>query len=149
MSLLSQTSSLIFACYSGLENQLISSNRKEIIQRYSTEEAEDTVLEYPGAMTISGQTVLTPAAKKQGVETVLPSIVHVKGDGGRVEVEPIPRITEVAANDQPQTVEIANIQDPETGVTRCAGFGQVGGCEIIHFALQAIYYTSSNERHDE
>lgn len=85
------------------------------------------MLEYPGAMTISGQTVLTPAAKKQGVETVLPSIVHcVKGDGGRVEVEPIPRITEVAANDQPQTVEIANIQDPETGVTRCAEFGQVG-----------------------
>jgi len=104
----------------GLENQLISSNRKEIIQRYSTEEAEETVLEYPGTMTLSGQTVLTPAAKKQGVETVLPSIIHcVKGDGGRVEVEPIPRITEVAAPDQqPQTLEIANVQDPETGVTR-------------------------------
>lgn len=103
----------------GLENQLISSNRKEIIQRYSTEEAEETVLDYPGTMTLSGQTVLTPAAKKQGVETVLPSIIHcVKGDGGRVEVEPIPRITEVAAPDQPQTLEIANVQDPETGVTR-------------------------------
>lgn len=109
----------LFAISSGLENQLISSNRKEIIQRYSTEEAEETVLEYPGAMTLSGQTVLTPAAKKQGVETVLPSIIHcVKGDGGRVEVEPIPRITEVAAPDQPQTLEIANVQDPETGVTR-------------------------------
>jgi len=103
----------------GLENQLISSNRKEIIQRYSTEEAEETVLEYPGGMTLSGQTVLTPAAKKQGVETVLPSIIHcVKGDGGRVEVEPIPRLTEVTSPDQPQTLEIANVQDPETGVTR-------------------------------
>ena len=70
-------------------------------------------------MTLSGQTVLTPAAKKQGVETVLPSIIHcVKGDGGRVEVEPIPRITEVTTPDQPQTLEIANVQDPETGVTR-------------------------------
>ena len=70
-------------------------------------------------MTLSGQTVLTPAAKKQGVETVLPSIIHcVKGDGGRVEVEPIPRLTEVTSPDQPQTLEIANVQDPETGVTR-------------------------------
>ena len=77
------------------------------------------MLEYPGGMTLAGQTVLTPAAKKQGVETVLPSIIHcVKGDGGRVEVEPIPRITEVTTPDQPQTLEIANVQDPETGVTR-------------------------------
>ena len=77
------------------------------------------MLEYPGGMTLSGQTVLTPAAKKQGVETVLPSIIHcVKGDGGRVEVEPIPRLTEVTSPDQPQTLEIANVQDPETGVTR-------------------------------
>ena len=77
------------------------------------------MLEYPGGMTLSGQTVLTPAAKKQGVETVLPSIIHcVKGDGGRAEVEPIPRLTEVTSPDQPQTLEIANVQDPETGVTR-------------------------------
>ena len=105
---------------------MISNNRKQIIQRYSTEEAEEAVLEYPGSVSLSGQTVLTPAAKKQGMETVvieggakLPSIIHcVKGDGGRVEVEPIPRIPEVAPPDQPQTLEIANIQDPETGVTR-------------------------------
>ena len=111
------------------------------------------MLEYPGTMTLSGQTVLTPAAKKQGVETVLPSIIHcVKGDGGRVEVEPIPRITEVAAPDQqPQTLEIANVQDPETGVTRCAvSGGMEGACKyIIYFALQAIYCDNSNERHDE
>lgn len=140
-----------FVSSSGLENQLISSNRKEIIQRYSTEEAEETVLDYPGTMTLSGQTVLTPAAKKQGVETVLPSIIHcVKGDGGRVEVEPIPRITEVAAPDQPQTLEIANVQDPETGVTRCAVLcGLVEDCKYNHFALQAIYCDNSNERHDE
>ena len=109
------------------------------------------MLEYPGGMTLSGQTVLTPAAKKQGVETVLPSIIHcVKGDGGRVEVEPIPRITEVSSPDQPQTLEIANVQDPETGVTRCAAQDwPSGGWYIIHFALQAIYCDSSNERHDE
>ena len=126
-----------YASSSGLENQLISSNRKEIIQRYSTEEAEETVLEYPGTMPLSGQTVLTPAAKKQGVETVLPSIIHcVKGDGGRVEVEPIPRITEVADPDQqPQTLEIANVQDPETGVTRCAVSGGLVASKYNPFCI--------------
>ena len=35
-------------CCRGLENQLISNNRKQIIQRYSTEEADtlDTGLDY-------------------------------------------------------------------------------------------------------
>ena len=100
--------------------------------RFSTEELEPETVEYQSESPVS-QTVLTPAAKKQqgpptaGLETVvidqsgkLPSIIQcVKAaDGGRVEVEPIPRIPEVAAPDQPQTLEIANIQDPETGVTR-------------------------------
>lgn len=110
-----------------LENQLYSNSRKQIIQRYSTEEMEQESL---------GQTVLTPAAKKQGppsvagsgtgLETVvidqsgkLPSIIQcVKtGDGGRVEVEQIPRLSDLP-HDTVQAVEIANVPDPETGVTR-------------------------------
>ena len=123
----------------GLENQLYSNNRKQIIQRYSTEEvAEETgvggTVEYHSSTT-TGQTVLTPAAKKQGLETLvldtpvsggkLPSIIQcVKGDSGqvsRVEVEPLPRIgelTQTADNTAGTALEIANIQDPETGVTR-------------------------------
>ena len=127
-------------CCRGLENQLISNNRKQIIQRYSTEEADtlDTGLDYQGGP--PGQTVLTPAAKKQGLETLvlpepglvapapaaakLPSIIQcVKEDGSRVEVEPIPRLADLAQTTaadptQTQAVEIANVQDPETGVTR-------------------------------
>ena len=80
-----------------------------------------------------GQTVLTPAAKKQvppstgtGLEAVvidqsgkLPSIIQcVKtGEGGRVEVEQIPRLSDLP-HDTVQAVEIANVPDPETGVTR-------------------------------
>ena len=90
--------------------------------------------------------MLTPAAKKQaGLETLvlpepqlvpgpapaaaaaaakLPSIIQcVKEDGSRVEVEPIPRLADLAQTTaadptQTQAVEIANVQDPETGVTR-------------------------------
>ena len=133
-------------CCRGLENQLISNNRKQIIQRYSTEEADtlDTALDYQGGPPPPGQTVLTPAAKKQaGLETLvlpepqlvpgpapaaaaakLPSIIQcVKEDGSRVEVEPIPRLADLAQTTaadptQTQAVEIANVQDPETGVTR-------------------------------
>ena len=133
-------------CCRGLENQLISNNRKQIIQRYSTEEADtlETGLDYQGGPPPPGQTVLTPAAKKQaGLETLvlpepqlvpgpapaaaaakLPSIIQcVKEDGSRVEVEPIPRLADLAQTTaadptQTQAVEIANVQDPETGVTR-------------------------------
>jgi len=120
----------------GLEHQLYSNNRKQIIQRYSTEEVteESGTIEYQQQQT-PGQTVLTPAAKKQGLETLvidsgaapvapaavtggkLPSIIHcVKGgEGGRLEVGEIAGHT----TDQTSTaLEIANIQDPETGVTR-------------------------------
>jgi len=82
-----------------------------------------------------GGSVLTPGAKKQagGMETLilesapgqgvpqqlskLPSIIQVKGEAGRVEVEQIPRITELAGHEG-QAVEIASVQDPETGATR-------------------------------
>jgi len=57
-----------------------------------------------------GQTVLTPGAKKQGLE----ALVLEQHDGGRVEVERIPELP----HEQSQTVEIANVQDPETGATR-------------------------------
>ena len=90
---------------------------------------------YPAGTPVS-QTVLTPAAKKQGpaqvagsgpgLETVvidqsgkLPSIIQcVKtAEGGRVEVEQIPRLADLP-HDTVQAVEIANVPDPETGVTR-------------------------------
>merc|ERR1740128_771042 len=57
-----------------------------------------------------GQTILTAAAKKQGLE----ALVLEQHDGGRVEVERIPELP----HEQSQTVEIANVQDPETGATR-------------------------------
>lgn len=73
-----------------------------------------------------GQTILTPAAKKQGqhqMETIvlqaadrLPSIIQMK-DGNKVEVEHLPRLTEFS-HDGTQAVEIASVQDPETGATR-------------------------------
>ena len=71
---------------------------------------------------------LGAAAKKQGggIETLvidpqagrLPSIIQcaMKSDGTRVEVEQIPRLSEL--NDGTQAVEIASVQDPETGATR-------------------------------
>eukprot|EP00090_Calanus_glacialis_P009564 TRINITY_DN1794_c0_g1_i1.p1 TRINITY_DN1794_c0_g1~~TRINITY_DN1794_c0_g1_i1.p1 ORF type:complete len:474 (-),score=98.99 TRINITY_DN1794_c0_g1_i1:139-1560(-) len=74
-----------------------------------------------------GQTILTHAAKKHGgIETLvidqsgrLPSIIQcaMKGDGTRVEVEQIPRFSELT-NETTQAVEIASVQDPETGATR-------------------------------
>jgi len=92
---------------------------------------------------LGGGGVLTPGAKKQaGVETLileqapqsgvsmhgqshqlgvgkLPSIIQcsVNGEAGRVEVEQIPRIHELAGHEG-QAVEIASVQDPETGATR-------------------------------
>merc|ERR1712106_46937 len=92
---------------------------------------------------LGGGGVLTPGAKKQaGVETLileqapqsgvsmhgqshqlgvgkLPSIIQcsVNGEAGRVEVEQIPRIRELAGHEG-QAVEIASVQDPETGATR-------------------------------
>ena len=119
----------------GLENQLISNSRKQIVQRYSTDEVDDMDYQAPG------QTILTPAAKKQGMDNIvvdtaaaapgvggtkLPSIIQcVKGDGNRVEVEQLPRLSSVsgvsglpADLSQTQAVEITNVQDPETGVTR-------------------------------
>jgi len=118
-----------------LENQLYSNNRKQIIQRYSTDEMEQESVGYQSQTPVS-QTVLTPAAKKQGPPTVpatgtgletvvidqsgkLPSIIQcVKtAEGGRVEVEQIPRLSDLP-HDTVQAVEIANVPDPETGVTR-------------------------------
>ena len=105
------------------------------------------------------QTVLTPAAKKQGPPTVpatgtgletvvidqsgkLPSIIQcVKtAEGGRVEVEQIPRLSDLP-HDTVQAVEIANVPDPETGVTRY-------GHNLRHFnnrlMFQAIYCNHPN-----
>merc|ERR1711936_225927 len=63
-----------------------------------------------GHQTSGGQTILTAAAKKQGLE----ALVLEQHDGGRVEAERIPELP----HEQSQTVEIANVQDPETGATR-------------------------------
>ena len=99
--------------------------------RFSTDDLEPETVEYQSESPVS-QTVLTPAAKKQqgpptaGLETVvidqsgkLPSIIQcVKtAEGGRVEVEQIPRLSDLP-HDTVQAVEIANVPDPETGVTR-------------------------------
>ena len=107
-----------------------------MVPRFSTEELESESLDYPSESPVS-QTVLTPAAKKQqapttaGLETVvidqsgkLPSIIQcVKaGEGGRVEVEQIPRLADLQ-HETVQAVEIANVPDPETGVTRWVGGG--------------------------
>ena len=125
-------------CCRALENQLYSSSRKQLVPRFSTEDLEPETVEYQSESPVS-QTVLTPAAKKQqgpptaGLETVvidqsgkLPSIIQcVKaGDGGRVEVEQIPRLADLQ-HETVQAVEIANVPDPETGVTRWAG-GEFG-----------------------
>jgi len=94
-----------------LEGQLYQGKRG-IIQRYSVDERMET-METMELMSVSGgqgNTILTAAAKKQGLET----LVLEQHDGGRVEVERIP----VLPHEQSQTVEIANVQDPETGATR-------------------------------
>jgi len=117
-----------------------NSNRKQVIQRYSTDEIQheqqqqqheqtvETSLESEPMDYNQGQTILTShAAKKHaGIETLvidqsgrLPSIIQcaMKGDGTRVEVEQIPRLSELT-NETTQAVEIASVQDPETGATR-------------------------------
>jgi len=93
-----------------LEGQLYQGKRG-VIQRYSVDERMET-METMELMSMGGhgQTILTAAAKKQGLET----LVLEQHDGGRVEVERIPELP----HEQSQTVEIANVQDPETGATR-------------------------------
>lgn len=132
-----------------MENQLYSNNRKQIIQRYSTDEMEQESVGYQSQTPVS-QTVLTPAAKKQGPPTVpatgtgletvvidqsgkLPSIIQcVKtAEGGRVEVEQIPRLSDLP-HDTVQAVEIANVPDPETGVTRY-------GHTLRHFDIRKCF----------
>jgi len=80
-----------------------------------------------------GQTILSstgPTLKKVGgaggMETIilqtsagdrLPSIIQVK-DGSKVEVEHLPRLTEFSGAEGETALEIASVQDPETGATR-------------------------------
>jgi len=81
-----------------------------------------------------GQTILTDK-KGGGMETIilqtntgdrLPSIIQVK-DGNKVEVEHLPRLAEFAAADGSSTaLEIASVQDPETGATRQYILTQMG-----------------------
>eukprot|EP00092_Neocalanus_flemingeri_P001319 GFUD01001409.1.p1 GENE.GFUD01001409.1~~GFUD01001409.1.p1 ORF type:complete len:467 (+),score=87.55 GFUD01001409.1:104-1504(+) len=107
-----------------LEGQLYqggnNSNRKQVIQRYSTEEHVETSepMDYN-----QGQTILK---KQGGIETLvidqsgkLPSIIQcaMKGDGTRVEVEQIPRLSDMT-HETTQAVEMCSVQDPETGATR-------------------------------
>jgi len=114
-----------------LESQLYqvgnNPNRKQVTQRYSTEETVETSTMDETMDYNQGQTILTSAAKEHGgIETLvidqsgkLPSIIQcaMKGDGTRVEVEHIPRLSELT-NERTQAVEIASVQDPETGATR-------------------------------
>lgn len=83
----------------------------------------------------TGQTILSSggAALKKvggggagGMETIilqtsagdrLPSIIQVK-DGSKVEVEHLPRLTEFGGAEGETALEIASVQDPETGATR-------------------------------
>jgi len=104
-----------------LESQLYQTKGRSesVIQRYSTEDRLEGV-ETLDLMGMGCQTILTAAARKQGLETLvldqgvkLPSIISLKDDGERVEVERIPELPQ-----DTQTVEIANVQDPETGATR-------------------------------
>jgi len=111
-----------------LENQLYQGRPKHIVQRYSTEDRVpgiDSTVNLEAQIDHTGQTILTPAAKKQvGVDTIvlgdkLPSIIQCaigKNDGTRVEVEQIPRLSDMP--DNTAAVEIASVQDPETGNTR-------------------------------
>merc|ERR1719447_451226 len=101
-----------------LEGQLYqgqSGRRAGVIQRYSVDDRMEPMetmelMSMGGHQTSGGQTILTAAAKKQGLE----ALVLEQHDGGRVEVERIPELP----HEQSQTVEIANVQDPETGATR-------------------------------
>merc|ERR1719500_1869473 len=101
-----------------LEGQLYQGQggrRAGVIQRYSVDDRMETMetmelMSMGGHQSSGGQTILTAAAKKQGLE----ALVLEQHDGGRVEVERIPELP----HEQSQTVEIANVQDPETGATR-------------------------------
>ena len=123
-----------------------------MVPRFSTDEMEPETVEYQSESPVS-QTVLTPAAKKQqgpttaGLETVvidqsgkLPSIIQcVKaGEGGRGEGEQIPRLADLQ-HETVQAVEIANVPDPETGVTRWVGGGRVSS-DIITIQLYYRQY---------
>ena len=134
-----------------------NSNRKQVIQRYSTDEPQheqqlheqhvETSTETEPMDYNQGQTILTHAAKEHGgIETLvidqsgrLPSIIQcaMKGDGTRVEVEQIPRLSELT-NERTQAVEIASVQDPETGATRYDTELEKLQ-ELIMMIFQAIY----------
>eukprot|EP00088_Acartia_fossae_P051506 TRINITY_DN5785_c0_g2_i1.p1 TRINITY_DN5785_c0_g2~~TRINITY_DN5785_c0_g2_i1.p1 ORF type:complete len:545 (-),score=150.67 TRINITY_DN5785_c0_g2_i1:551-2185(-) len=102
------------------------------IDKYSLDDRVE-ILETVDSM---GQTILAPAGKK-GMETIilqttagdkLPSIIQVK-DGSKVEVEHLPRLAEFAAADSgggTTALEIASVQDPETGATRQFILTQMG-----------------------
>jgi len=76
-----------------------------------------------------GQTILTPGAKKQGTNPAMDTIILQTGDrlpsiiqcamkdGNKVEVEHLPRLSEFS-QDGTGALEIASVQDPETGATR-------------------------------
>lgn len=108
-----------------LEAQAYTANKK-----FSLEDRVEII--DGGSLDYQGHTILTPGAKKQGtgaagMDTIvlsaasdrLPSIIQVNEcikDGNRVEVEHLPRLTEFTEGSQ--ALEIASVQDPETGTTR-------------------------------
>lgn len=106
-----------------LEASMYPSGRRVVHHRFQSGEEEEEYLE------TSQTTILTPAAKKQGQGDTtillqadrLPSILQcaMKGEGNRVEVERLPHLSELAhEGHHHQAVEIASVQDPETGATR-------------------------------
>lgn len=108
-----------------LESQVYSGGRK--VERFTLDDRVEIIDGIDGM----GQTILTTqgGGRKHGMETIvlqagdrLPSIIQVK-DGNRVEVEHLPRLSEFSH--EGQAVEIASVQDPETGTTRQYIFTQM------------------------
>jgi len=116
-----------------LENQLYQFRPKQVIQRYSTEDRvpgidstvniESQQVDQQQQQQMTGQTILSSSLKQHDNATIvlgdkLPSIIQCaigKNDLNRVEVEQIPRLSDMPDN---TAVEIASVQDPETGNTR-------------------------------
>jgi len=102
----------------------INQNQQHQYERFTLDDRVEIIEGVEGF----GQTILTPGAKKQGQQSMdtiilqtgdrLPSIIQcAMKDGNKVEVEHLPRLSEFS-QDGTGALEIASVQDPETGATR-------------------------------
>merc|ERR1719474_703729 len=96
-------------------------NGRNKLERFTLDDRVEIIEGIEGV----GQTILTPAAKKQGlIETIIVQACPMN-DGNKVEVEHLPRLPEFS-QDGTGALEIASVPDSEIGITRKYILTQMG-----------------------